>query len=95
MGLLDLDDLNTTNSEKGTVGIVPSIIVKNKYKNNQDYASQIYEFIKNNKNTDFIIFNHTYSKKFNNFSDNLLIDEIMGLFNSEVGIFVSKMIFKI
>ena len=86
LGLLDLDDLNTTNSEKGTVGIVPSIIVKNKYKkNNQDYASQIYEFIKNNKNTDFIIFNHTYSKKFNNFSDNLLIDEIMGLFNSEVG----------
>ena len=28
LGLLDLDDLNTTNSEKGTVGIVPSIIVK-------------------------------------------------------------------
>ena len=70
--------------KKQAIGIVPSIIVKNKYKNNQDYISQIYKLIKNNKNIRFIIFNHTYSEKDNNFSDNLLIDELKTFIKSDI-----------
>ena len=40
--------------------------------------------IKNNKNIRFIIFNHTYSEKDNNFSDNLLIDELKTFIKSDI-----------
>lgn len=84
LGLLNLIDEDKISPNKQTVGIVPSIIVKNKYKkNNQDYVSQIYKLIKNNKNKRFIVFNHTYSEKNNNFSDNFLIDELKTYIKSD------------
>lgn len=83
LGLLNFENKEITSNNKLSVGIVPSVIIQKKYRQyNQEYISEIYKLIENNKSINFIIFNHTYSKKSNNFSDNLLIDEINKLVNS-------------
>lgn len=77
MGLLDILNFNSKTKQVKTIGIVPSVIIQNKYKN-QDYFLELIKLIKIllKENKKILIFNHTYSENKNNFSDNLLIELI-------------------